>query len=91
MGSAFAHRAIVDKKYVVGVFYRAEPVGGHHCLACIDDFIATLPMGYDTRIGASGLDLSGGQKQRLLIAGMVQLRFLSTRGEKLPGYLKLTS
>lgn len=40
-------------------------------LACIDDFIATLPMGYDTRIGASGLDLSGGQKQRLLIARVI--------------------
>ncbi len=41
-------------------------------LACIDDFIATLPMGYDTRtLGASGPDLSGGQKQRLLIARVI--------------------
>ncbi len=36
--------------------------------AGIDDFINSLPMGYNTRIGQSGMDLSGGQKQRLLIA-----------------------
>ncbi len=32
------------------------------------DFINSLPMGINTRIGRTGLDLSGGQKQRLLIA-----------------------
>lgn len=37
-------------------------------LACLDEFIATLPMGLNTRIGATGVQLSGGQKQRLLIA-----------------------
>ena len=40
-------------------------------IACIDDFIATLPMGYNTRIGATGIELSGGQKQRLFIARAV--------------------
>ncbi len=37
-------------------------------LACIDHFIKKLPMGYNTKIGSSGIDMSGGQKQRLLIA-----------------------
>lgn len=37
-------------------------------LACLDDFIAKLPMGYDTKVGVAGIEMSGGQKQRLLIA-----------------------
>lgn len=37
-------------------------------IACIDEFINRLPMGYHTKIGKSGIDLSGGQKQRILIA-----------------------
>ena len=40
-------------------------------IAGLDSFIDTLPMGYATRIGATGMDISGGQKQRLLIARAV--------------------
>ena len=36
--------------------------------AAIDQFIATLSKGYDSRVGERGLKLSGGEKQRVAIA-----------------------
>ena len=37
-------------------------------LASLDQFISSLPDGYDTRVGERGLKLSGGEKQRVAIA-----------------------
>lgn len=36
--------------------------------AAAHDFIMRLPLGYETKIGESGLSLAGGQKQRIAIA-----------------------
>lgn len=49
-------------------------------IACIDDFINDLPLGFNTIIGRNGMGLSMGQKQRILIARAVY---------KNPGYLFL--
>lgn len=40
-------------------------------VANIDDFIDSLPLGYNTKIGSEGHGLSQGQKQRILIARAV--------------------
>ncbi len=37
-------------------------------MACIDDYIESLPLGYNTLIGPDGVGISQGQRQRILIA-----------------------
>ena len=67
MGSAFAHRAIVDKKYVVGVFYRAEPVGGHY--EGVDERVIEALADEELSIG--DYVLTGGELAALVVADSV--------------------
>ncbi|CDD53566.1 aBC-type multidrug transport system ATPase and permease components [Ruminococcus sp. CAG:379] len=45
-----------------------QPVVAAAKAACCDEFIQTLPEGYNTMIGEGGASLSGGEKQRISIA-----------------------
>lgn len=40
-------------------------------IACIKDYVMSLPLKFDTKIGRDGMGLSQGQKQRILIARAV--------------------
>jgi ATP-binding cassette subfamily B protein len=48
-----------------------ERVGEAARIAHLDEFIASLPNGYETRVGEKGAQISGGQRQRLAIARAV--------------------
>ena len=37
-------------------------------LACVQDFVNDMPLGYETKVGEQGIGLSGGQRQRIAIA-----------------------
>ncbi len=40
-------------------------------IACLEEFISTLPMGYMTEVGSEGISISAGQVQRILLARAV--------------------
>lgn len=60
--------SIRDNFYLVKDNITDEEIGEVIKLACLDEFINSLPEKLDTIIGEGGTNLSGGQKQRLAIA-----------------------
>ncbi len=61
------HMTIKDNIKIVKEGLTDEEMIKYAKLACFDDFVQTLPDGYDTMIGEGGVNLSGGEKQRLAI------------------------
>lgn len=67
----YLFRGTIRENILLGI---EEEIGNEALLhqasrdAGIHDFITSLPHGYDTDVGASGVSLSGGQKQRISIA-----------------------
>ena len=62
------HMSIRDNLRLVQEDLSEEEMREACRLACIDDYIMSLPEGYDTVVGEGGYTLSGGQRQRLAIA-----------------------
>lgn len=66
--TALFHRSIADNiSYGSGVT-EFEEIQKAAIQASADEFIATMPDGYDTMIGERGAKISGGQRQRIAIA-----------------------
>ena len=60
--------SIIDNLKLVKEDASLEEIKDFFKKAYIDEYIESLPNGYDTIIGEGGINLSGGQRQRLAIA-----------------------
>ena len=58
---------IRDNLKIVKANLKEEDMIKYAKMACFDEFVQTLPDGYDTMIGEGGVNLSGGEKQKLAI------------------------
>lgn len=69
MQDGFIFSDSISKNIAMGdEFVSIEKLINATKVANIQDFIMSLPLGFDTKIGSNGLGLSQGQKQRILIA-----------------------
>lgn len=62
------HMSILDNMKLVKNDVTLEEVRKACKLACLDEYIESLPDKYNTVVGEGGVTLSGGQRQRLAIA-----------------------
>ena len=62
------NRSIRDNFKLIDPDISLDDIRKYTKLAYLDDYIMSLPKGYDTVLGEGGVNLSGGQKQRLAIA-----------------------
>ena len=62
------NRTIKENFEIINRNITLDEIRKYSKLAYLDDYIMSLPKGYDTVLGEGGVNLSGGQKQRLSIA-----------------------
>ena len=62
------NRTIKENFLIIDENLTLEEIRKYCKMAYLDDYIMSLPKGYDTLLGEGGVNLSGGQKQRLSIA-----------------------
>lgn len=62
------NRTILENFQLINPKITKKEVKKYAKLAYIDEYIESLPNGYNTLLGEGGVNLSGGQKQRLSIA-----------------------
>lgn len=62
------NRSIKENFLIVDENLTLDEIQKYCKMAYLDDYIMSLPKGYDTVLGEGGVNLSGGQKQRLSIA-----------------------
>ena len=62
------HRSIKENFLLLDKDIKLTDIKKYAKMAYLDDYIESLPNGYDTLLGEGGVNLSGGQKQRLSIA-----------------------
>lgn len=62
------NRTILENFKIINKNIELEDIRKYTKMSYLDDYIMSLPNGYDTVLGEGGVNLSGGQKQRLSIA-----------------------
>lgn len=62
------NRTILENFKIINKDIELEEIRKYTKMSYLDDYIMSLPDGYDTVLGEGGVNLSGGQKQRLSIA-----------------------
>ena len=62
------NRTILENFKIINKDIELEEIRKYTKMSYLDDYIMSLPNGYDTILGEGGVNLSGGQKQRLSIA-----------------------
>ena len=62
------NRTIKNNFKIINKKITLNDIKKYNEMAYLDDYISSLPKGYNTLLGEGGVNLSGGQKQRLSIA-----------------------